>query len=859
MALAKGTTDKTIVEDIFAPQVSRKKGSMKVAAGAMGIIVDRLIDMYRFPVESTVREVVSNAIDAIMKLPPELRRAVVVTSPTVESPYLVVEDFGIGMSPQVIEENLLNFGGSFDKRENFDQLGAYGLGAKAPLAYTNEFFVTSVCNGELTEVTVTRDSYGNEWELSTHKTAKPSGTRVTIPVRPEDFQAFADILNSYRFYSRDVEVVIDGQASTFDEDLVYLDNILLTEHEDKETGAKTPVYGDVWVSREALLSRPRDMLSLPWEVDFLLSGWLYRARQERSSGFQKAKGMVVELKPGVLDYSSSRDDIVQNERFQQLISRLRSSYSPVVQGRLNGVLFERLLAAYKNFSAKDALLFASNYCLRVGDEGEVVTTLLSQSPRLGFKLAALTTTEGFNPLDLRSVPQASVNIFSGLARPSYGKKDTFSLLALSTPKISRHYQSIYSTIRDRLTITETQTKLEESLANLSGDQPLLGYAFAQFLNSSYYGNQEKMTVVEGVNADFLKLMKSKRKLVMKELPEDGTVLLSRGAVTSYDKEVTKLLGITLIVVGADKLSEKVLAAKAAQRKPRQAVATGPTRVAVYYLGQAEDALDTVAKLSERSYRRGYLTVEEAVTLGHVILVRSAQQNAPSSLVPLLNGLANTGVQSQGHQVIAVDEKELKAADFKLLGDYSRVYLTAELKTSVKAADPLKARRGLVQNDAFLNSTVQESSLGALLHAYFTNYHVRYSVNYAALVAVSQEVLKLDNSLTAVKLVAANPLTGDSEQDNDFRSHYTVDGLLKRKVGAEVYRELALLRETVARFNMSGYVFASHLETIALGSALYAQQSTDEDKAIFKLLLPKTAQQFALAYTEALLQLEKKEA
>jgi len=217
MALSKTSADRhTEVDSIIAPEFT-KRVTMGIDPASLSLIIGRLTDIYPNPILSSVREVVSNAIDATVLLPEGERRPVEIHTPSMFNATFTVTDYGVGMSVETVETIYSQYGGS-TKRNDFTQLGAYGLGAKAPLAYCNEFTVSTTHEGITTDFIVGREEGGNFTKiLSVEKTDKPSGTVISMPSRVDDVREFTNALKSYQEFISDVPLVIDGklvEAST---------------------------------------------------------------------------------------------------------------------------------------------------------------------------------------------------------------------------------------------------------------------------------------------------------------------------------------------------------------------------------------------------------------------------------------------------------------------------------------------------------------------------------------------------------------------------------------------------------------------------------------------------------------------
>ena len=307
---------------------------MTISPEAMKHILPRLTDLYLDPVEAVVRETVSNAQDATGRSAGT--SPVVVESPDLLSPFLVVSDSGDGMTREQVERTYISYGMS-SKRDDLSQVGAFGLGAKAPLAYTSEFQVETVRDGELTSISIRREQDGPVASLSTVNTDRPNGTKVTVPVREEDFDRFKNALRTYSRYAGlggSVPIMIDGVLHESTSEYIKICDITL----DSELG----LTGGVWVpdpradlpSARLLLKNLRygfaDLLDNPSNyclgdcsvLSYILNGYEYRSDSRfTSSKDEKAPALVaVEICPGLVNFASSRDTITQDKRLENLSS-----------------------------------------------------------------------------------------------------------------------------------------------------------------------------------------------------------------------------------------------------------------------------------------------------------------------------------------------------------------------------------------------------------------------------------------------------------------------------------------------------------------------------------------------------------
>lgn len=312
---------------------------------AMMNIINLLTDMYSNPIEATVREVVSNAVDATVAA--GSKKPVEVTTPTMLNPYFIVKDYGTGMSLHTVKTIYSQYGAS-TKEDDFTQIGAKGLGAKAPLAYCTEYMVETTKDGVTTTFSVGRKSHGNFTKIfSSKKTEKSDGTKISIPARMEDTEAFYNASKKYEEYAVDVPLKVDGELLDASDNFVYLFDMVLEE----ESG----VTGRVWIEKENLhqllwsdyLFGKHHYQNSTFNVMHSLSGWPYE--NPYSTYHYNSIKILVELKPGVVDYASSRDAITANDRAETLYKRVEKEFESLGKQ----IIYDHIVESFKEFSSKE--------------------------------------------------------------------------------------------------------------------------------------------------------------------------------------------------------------------------------------------------------------------------------------------------------------------------------------------------------------------------------------------------------------------------------------------------------------------------------------------------------------------------
>lgn len=284
-------------------------------------LIQRLTNMYQDPITSTVREIISNGIDASVR---NNSGPIDVLSPTILNTNFTVIDFGPGMSLQEIEDIYSKYGAS-DKSNNFNQVGAYGLGAKAALAYTDNFEVDTVSNGRRTVFKVVRTNDSNYIEiLKQEKTKSTSGTKVTVPVHIRDVGAFTNAIDDYKNYSLTTPITIDGDLYNGNENYVEIGEVLLDED--------LMIKGKVFIDSRArvqicnfIKKNSTEMMSIGAE---LFSAIYSVSKSKDQYGITNDKNkhytIVVQVVPGLLDFDSSRENITLNYRLKEFQDKINN-------------------------------------------------------------------------------------------------------------------------------------------------------------------------------------------------------------------------------------------------------------------------------------------------------------------------------------------------------------------------------------------------------------------------------------------------------------------------------------------------------------------------------------------------------
>lgn len=303
-------------ETLFAVKTEKVEMTLNTDSElAQGMLIQRLTELYEDPIEASVRETISNGIDAVSVAHSGKRPEVKVYTPSNLNPVLVIKDNGIGMTYNDLVEVYAKYGAS-TKADDLNQIGAYGLGAKAPLSYGNEFTVTSIKDNFKTTILVAREEMTNYIKVvDSAETSEPSGTTVSIPLNNSDVERFKENVERYKQtpLDKDIDLYINDELVNADQYKLLSDNVLIYNGAEKVTGR-------VWLDKENIVQLLSNVSvsSLKESLKYVIGGWKYDSPSIRNSFYASNYGIVVELKAGIVGFNSSRDAILSNDRYKDL-------------------------------------------------------------------------------------------------------------------------------------------------------------------------------------------------------------------------------------------------------------------------------------------------------------------------------------------------------------------------------------------------------------------------------------------------------------------------------------------------------------------------------------------------------------
>jgi hypothetical protein len=191
------------------------------------MIVSILRDkLYSNKIGAVCREVASNSRDANREAgKPQTPVIININSDTSlleDSMSISFKDSGVGISPSRIDNVFLKYGSS-TKRDSNNQTGGFGIGAKTPFAYTNEFVISTISeeNGKrLHNVyqAIISNEGGQEVSqlllVSSKETKENTGTEIIIPIAESDKREFiSECTKATILWDVQPKLIVDGEHS----------------------------------------------------------------------------------------------------------------------------------------------------------------------------------------------------------------------------------------------------------------------------------------------------------------------------------------------------------------------------------------------------------------------------------------------------------------------------------------------------------------------------------------------------------------------------------------------------------------------------------------------------------------------
>lgn len=304
----KNTKTNISVDDTITLSISE---NLEDQASLMNILMSKL---YSDPVFSACKEIICNALDANKEAGNE-HIPIKITLPNIENEYtFAVEDSGIGISPQRMLDIYTKFGAS-SKRDNNNQQGGFGLGAKSVLCITD----CATIETTFEDTTYYYSFYLNDKNIPTvsllHKVSKgsPSGTKITVKgsTNTERRDLSTEIATIIRFVTpRPILINADSRlVESLSSPKKYwkpddIDNILFS---------MKPRHSSIYV-RILIDNIPYTFRTEKGRAILRTNTDHYLTCQWTSIGYEEDGDIILQFKTGELSIAATRESVTTNDK-----------------------------------------------------------------------------------------------------------------------------------------------------------------------------------------------------------------------------------------------------------------------------------------------------------------------------------------------------------------------------------------------------------------------------------------------------------------------------------------------------------------------------------------------------------------
>lgn len=195
--------------------------AMEIDADSHIFLMRMLSKFYSDGIGSLIRETASNALDSHRQCGSEEPIVVFFGTNSGGNYEFSVEDFGCGMDDEVVENVIKKYGKS-TKRLEINQLGAFGLGFKSPLAYKSSFYFVGRKDGiERKWMMYESDDESNKIDLLFEgPTKEKNGVKIIVSVDYSDRDVFVTKIKEQLAYFENVFFDVHGRYESINNNFV---------------------------------------------------------------------------------------------------------------------------------------------------------------------------------------------------------------------------------------------------------------------------------------------------------------------------------------------------------------------------------------------------------------------------------------------------------------------------------------------------------------------------------------------------------------------------------------------------------------------------------------------------------------
>jgi len=180
-----------------------KRAQFTVNLANRAHIMGILSGLYADPIKAVIRELSVNANESHKAS--GNKSPIKVTFPSTSGPTFIIKDEGLGLDIDEFGKLMASYGSSGEyKSTSNEYTGGFGLGCKAPAAYTDQWTITCIKGGKKWVLVCFKDEFGvpSFDTLEESETDEPNGVEVKLPVKANDVERFrstaVEVFNVFR-------------------------------------------------------------------------------------------------------------------------------------------------------------------------------------------------------------------------------------------------------------------------------------------------------------------------------------------------------------------------------------------------------------------------------------------------------------------------------------------------------------------------------------------------------------------------------------------------------------------------------------------------------------------------------------